>query len=535
MGFISDLAGERSPQAGRKADRNLWREAFGATSKEEGSRPRRSPQEANQWTRTAGGDSAFKRLLQAFRSRAPGGWSDDRYEQSRHFYGVPYVAIHRQNELLSQAEFQVSVKDPREPEGKRPVREGEEGWDLVQLLEHPNPDDSFGDLMAQWNLQLDLTGTALTWMVPNQLGNPYELYPISTATAVPQPTINPEYPDGFYRIQPLYPYGPFSLSPTPYSASGAPIPAQWMLRFKYPHPMLRYEGYSPLTALRFLIDEIEMVDRSRHYSMRGSINPSAVLNSVDAEGAEQLPEPEVDRIHAEWEAQFQGVENHGKLIVGSPGFKLEEWGRAPVDMDYQGGWDQLVSFVLGGMGITKPAAGMIEDSSYSTLFATLKQLYWLTLDPKCHRIGTKLTRYLAPFFGKNLIVEVRCRRIDDHEVRGATLDRLMTGKAITKNELRTACEYPVTKEKWGEEIAGDPSEKEQEQQQQEMQVKQQQAEKGPEGKRADVDTAGAGEEAEAERERNRVEKERPTPGNLSRGALGPRKHLNGKYTKRVAA
>ena len=388
------------------------------------------------------------------RSMAPGGWSDNRWEQSAHFKSIAYVAIHRIAEQMAQAEFQVFQSDPYNPDGKRPVIQGEPAYDLVKLLEKPNNDDSFGALLYQWTLQISLTGMALTWMVPNILGKPCELYPIPTAIAIPQPAVNPDYPDGYYRIQPIYPYGPFSSYPTPASAVGAPIPAQWMLRFKYPHPLLRYEGYSPLSALAFHLDLVESIDRSRWYSMKRSINPSAVLNMDDMEGSPPLPEPEIERIRGEFETAQQGPENAGQLFVSFPGAKLEPWGVRPEEMDYPQGWEQVSSFVLGGLGITKQAAGMIEDSSYSTLFATLKQLYWLTLEPICTRFASYITRHLAPFFGDGLIVEIRCKRIDDHDIKNTKLNLLMAAKAITKNEMRKECDFPLTRELWGNEVAG---------------------------------------------------------------------------------
>jgi hypothetical protein len=42
------------------------------------------------------------------------------------------------------------------------------------------------------------------------------------------------------------------------------------------------------------------------------------------------------------------------------------------DMEFRDGWEQLVSFVhSAGFGVSRPAAGMVETSSYSVLFATL--------------------------------------------------------------------------------------------------------------------------------------------------------------------
>lgn len=387
-----------------------------------------------------------------------------------------------------------------------------------------------------------LTGSALTWVVPNELGDPVELYPIPTAIAIPQPTMNPQYPNGFYRLQPIYPYGPFSSWPTPSSAVGAAIPAEWMLKFQYPHPLLRYDGYSPLTALRLHLDEIESIDRSRWYSMKRTINPSAVLNLEGMEGAEPLPETEIERIKAEFEISHQGSENVGQLFIAAPGAKLEPWGGKPIDMEYQSGWDQLTAFAMGGLGITKPAAGMIEDSSYSTLFATLKQLNLVTLDPECQDISSELTRGLAHYFGDDLIVEIRCPRIDDHDLKAGKLNQLIQGMAITKGELRRELEMPLWGDERDDEIAGQPS---QPQGQPGMEqggmpgqegMPPQEQEQDANGQYPDDATDGAGEEeAGLQAEPPEITRTRETPGRLGLGALGPRKSLNGKHKGNGAA
>lgn len=392
MGFISEFRRTRTKDlASGNRGRELWDRSFGrGTDKESSPRPQ---QGGGSFARSISSDAAVKRLLRALQSMAPGSPTDNRWEQTNQYFGPTFVAVDRKSRMLSQAEFQVYRRDPSAEGGKRPVREGDpaEGgrtstpYDLVNLLKKPNRQDSFGKLMWRWSQQLNLTGQALTWMVPNRLGTPVELYPIPTAMAIPQPAVNPEYPDGFYRIQPVYPYGPFSSYPTPNSAVGAPIPAQWMLRFLWPHPLLRYEGFSPLTGLRMEIDGLTMINKSRHYKMRRGSNPDAVLNAESDEPTAPFSEPEIDRMRAEWENEHGGPENAGKFIVGTPGWKLEPWGGpSPREMDYGQSWEQLLSFILGGgFGITKPAAGMIEDSSYASLFATIKQLYLLTLQPDC--------------------------------------------------------------------------------------------------------------------------------------------------------
>jgi hypothetical protein len=214
-------------------------------------------------------------------------------------------------------------------------------------------------------------------------------------------------------------------------------------------------------------------------------------------------------------------ENAGRLFVSTPGSRLEQWGLAPKEMDYGASWEQLTSFILGGgFGITKPAAGMVEDSSYQTLFATLKQLHLITLEPECNHFASEITHHLAPYYGDDLIVEIRCKRIDDHDIKTARLNTLITGRAITKNELRKECEMPLVQEEWGAEIAGSES-------------------VGQEGMPGEGQEAGApgGGLLEALGALGGGGDEQETPpsaGNLSRGALGPRKsfrlngHRNGK-------
>lgn len=518
-----------------ETDRNSWRRSFTITDKEDGSSrldPRKGVDQGGFNSSATSSDNAFKRLLQGMRSRAPGTWTDDRYEQSRHFHGTAYVAIHRLCTMFSQAEFDVTERPPGvlDPNQEKPTK-SKEGEALVKYLQAPNWRDSFGSWMYRITQQKWLTGSALDWDIPNVFGQPVEHYVIPTALAIPQSTMNPQFPEGFYRIQPTYPYGPFSSYPTPYSSVGAPIDARWITRFQFPHPLLWYDGWSPLTGLRLSIDALEMSERSQFYKMKASINPSGVLNFENVDGAEPLPEAEVERIRAEWENLFQGVDNHGRLIVMPPGGKLDEYGRAPLEMDYTDSWAQKSSFVLGGLGITKPAAGMIEDSSYSTLFATLKQVNVLTVQPECDDLASCITRQKASRFGPNLIVKIRAKRIDDHDIMFQKLKILIDAKAITYNQLFKELDMPATEEAWGEERIG---EREAQMEQEAMAAeangmsigepakpspfKPGQKEREPtQMKPANAEMEGADEDAERARE---------NPGALGRGALGPRDKIH---------
>lgn len=497
----------QSPHDGRAT----WRQTFGQRTDKETRDP---PHKTSIF---AGAGPSQVRLIQSLQSHAPGGWSDDRWEQSRHFESIQYLAIHRKAVQLSQSEFAVFRKDDNHEDGKRPVKKGEPGYELNHLLEKPAPQRHWGELMYRYGQQMDLTGMHHTFMVPNVLGDKIlQLFSIPTAVAIPQPAVNPDYPQGYWRIQPVFPYGPYSTYPTPSTSVGAPIPAQWMMTSKYPHPILFYDGYSPQTAMRLWIDVITQMDRSRFYSQRKAFRPSAVLNFEGMEDAQALPEPEINRVRTDFENVHQGPENHGTLIVAPPGGKFEEFGTSPKDMDWPTGWSQMADAILPGFGMTKPSVGMTEASSYAEYFASLKQVHLMTIKPLLDWYAADLTSYVAPYFGEDLIVEIRCQRIDDHELTKERAQLLADKSAITYNQLLKMMDQPTTDEPWGEERVG--------MDQQSIQMEQMGQMGGMPGQPQQPGQPAANGGPPQPPELGK----RPNPGKLNQGSLGPRKHLERK-------
>lgn len=491
-----------------------------------------TPSNPSQYS-TGGYRVGLWQLLEALRSNAPGTWSDDRWEQTRQFVGIAYVGIAARCRQALQAEWKLYKRDTKSPDGRHLIASSEHNTEhpMAQFMSRPNHEDTFGTMMYNWELQLSLTGVALNWVIPDQHGDPIEQYPISTATAVPMPVMMPQYPQGAYRVQAPYPYGPFTSFPSLNTAVGALLPAEWVMRIKYPHPFLRYEGYSPLTAGRLQFDSLNSIDRSRWYAMLRGIDPSAVLNYTDTELTDGINVNEIDRIRGEFEAMFSGPENAGRLLIGTPGGKLEPWSARPLEMGYDESWRQLSEFLLALMGVTKPAANMLDESSYSTLYAAIKQFHLMSLKPDFDLIAGVFNRRICPFFSDSpnrddLILEINCPRIDDHEVTGQKIDRAIAAQCATKNEVRKELGWPPTKEPWGEEIAGS-------QPQQEQGAEQGEQKPGggaPQPPNINKPMAANGQQNvnhRPERDLNRPEppevtQTRPRPGKLGRGSLGPR-------------
>ncbi len=209
-------------------------------------------------------------------------------------------------------------------------------------------------------------------------------------------------------------------------------------------------------------------------------------------------------------------------------------------MMFESGFEQLASFIAGaGFGITKPAMGMVEDASYSTLWATIQQLYNLTLEPDVQDAASDDTKFLCPFYGDDLFLEYRAKPINDHDVLGQAFDKGVQGKCMTKKEGRTilrrmGVELEHVTEEWADDMLGDPTEKEEAQQEQEQETKLGVAETAhPEDARNDetakTETADAGMKPANDEMKtadgNKIEASRPRTPSGAAGSLGPRKSI----------
>lgn len=159
---------------------------------------------------------AYRHLLAALRSNAPGQWSQNPLEQARHFTSAVFLAINTLAKQAENAEFKIFERDDDPDNGLAELPYSDP---LCRLFEDPNPEDGLGDLLYQITQQLALSGISLVWAPrDNPLGLPSELYSIPTATALPQPP-SPEYPGGSYLVQPYYPYGGYPVVTTPQVAN----------------------------------------------------------------------------------------------------------------------------------------------------------------------------------------------------------------------------------------------------------------------------------------------------------------------------
>src|ERR1700738_1099878 len=218
------------------------------------------------------GRAAYARSLHSW---APGAWTDNRLEQSRHLVGAVYVAIKVLADQAASAELSVYKRKDQSRAGSEQDTRTPLDFDhpIVRLLKRPNNKETGGMWRRKVIQQLALTGSSLSWRLDSELRTkknlyqPAELWAIPTATWQPAPR-GPAYPEGAYRVAPYFAAGPLAQLPGLVGAGGVVVPADEVVSIAFPNPIVTYDAYSPLTACALQRDALEAIDQARGYTLQ---------------------------------------------------------------------------------------------------------------------------------------------------------------------------------------------------------------------------------------------------------------------------
>lgn len=392
-------------------------------------------------------------IQRALGSGQAGAWRSDHRTESDNYTGWTYVAVRAICSQLMQAS--VSVFDEQNRGGSRVVNKNlyasEDGeatplpntHPLCKILKRPNPTQSGAMFRFESGLQLQLTGSCIIWNVPNRLGKPVQRYVIPTALATPiQPTS--EFPEGGYRISStasryvLVDEDGFTTSGLFNEVVGKVIPMKQLQVIRWPHPIWKDDGQSPVSAGAKWIDSANQVDQARWAQMNNGADPSVVVTyGKDINPTQKELEAAVNK----FEEKYAGTENTGKAMF-TTGERATALTTTPKDMSYKEAFDQMRDSIMALHGVPGIAAGLAEGGNYAAFYASLKQFICLTIQPILDLLAEEDTEQLAPFFGSGLIVEMEAASIDDPDLLSKELGGAVTARVITVDEYRAKIGMP---------------------------------------------------------------------------------------------
>lgn len=399
----------------------------------------------------------------------PGRWASDHREESTHFTGWNYVAIKALALQAASADVVVyqdggdkevvvrkrRIRKMMRKQGKSYINNAKVGKQLppddrlMKLLRKPNPSQTGALFRYEQIVQLQLTGTCIVWNVRNAFGLPVERYVIPTCMCYPVPP-SQEMPRGGWRIDGTmsrfqYPMDQdgFSDMQGMFRAMGYVIPMEQTQVIRWPHPIWKDDGYSPLAAGALWSDTAEQMDQSRWANLKQGPNPSLIITAPeDFKGDSE----ELEEASEQFNQKYAGPSNSGKAMFVTAG-KVENFAHTGKEMDYAGGFPQMRECMLALHGTPPVAVGIATEGSHAAFYVGMKQYIQLTVQPVFDMLAEDDTEHLLPYFGEGLTEEWTAHSPEDPEQKDKDIKNCLAGGAITKGELRQLANL----EPWGDE------------------------------------------------------------------------------------
>lgn len=372
----------------------------------------------------------------------PGQWTDDAWQQANSFHSAVYIAVNTIMTAMSGATVVVSRRTKptlRKSTAASATGSGESDWEPVEaeheiarLFARPNTKDTTADFISEYVLCRSLFGQATVMWNPGRDGKPADLWNLRKNYLTSLPGLSPTFPSGAYLYTMTQ---PMLWSDT----SGAiTIPRERVVLHRRPHPRFPWDGYSPLTAGNKYVDHLNAVVDSRQMAMDRGLSLDAIISIAGSNDDER------QQVDGRFRERFTGS-NRGQryAVVDGERVAVNMLGTTPDKMSYTDGYDQGTGAVLALFGVPAEVAFLAGAGSYSQFYAAVRAFQDGTMKPEAKGIGDRLTKDLIqPHWGDDYRVEIKLPPIMDPEQRERQIGTLMTGNAVTVNEIRAAYDMP---------------------------------------------------------------------------------------------
>lgn len=409
-------------------------------------------------TKGSAGEARLAQLLGPYFTQSPGAWSGDRTLQvlaHRHWVFVAVNAIAQT--LAEETPICASVRGPLDLQRQMatakflklpisswrgnymtawdrkkaltPTRPEEElevhgsGHKLVDLLEHPNEEDTGSALWEEFGQFLELTGEAYLWKVRNGAGRVSELWVIPSNWVWPIGLGKTNIID-FYEVRP---WGSGGSMPQ----GGVRFSTDEIIAVRFKSPWSKIRGGSVTQAGSVMIDVYDSIQTCRYNSMKNGVNVGSFFQlPADMEADEQ----KIRQSEARMMEKLGGEKGFRMPVVLPPGVTLNR-PPAPYEMDFIQSSDQARDQILSLFGVPYPVAMIVGGATYENADAAWRGFYRRTMRRRFRLLGQALTKDLAPEFGDDLRVFYKDPSLDAPEQVNADIETDFRCMAISPNQI----------------------------------------------------------------------------------------------------
>jgi len=310
-----------------------------------------------------------------------------------------------------------------------------EHTELHELLERPNPAQSYNTWLSEIIAYGNLTGNRYIWGISPESGSNAgkykELYilPSQSMEIVSGGIFNPikeytlEY-NGTIRINAdeichIKDFNPY------YDGTGSHL-----------------YGMSPLKAgLRSLDANNEALTTGVRYLQNQTAR--GVLMSDEGD----INEVQAKQLKEKFRQQYQGSNNAGDVVLSSKKLSWINFGLNASDLSLLEQYNASIKDLCNIYNVPVQLLNNTDTSTYNNMKEAKKSLYQNAVIPEMLKIRDELNRWLIPQFGNNLYLDFDFTVIPElQEEMGKVVDQMSKAWWITPNEKRSAMSFGVDEE-----------------------------------------------------------------------------------------
>lgn len=213
-----------------------------------------------------------------------------------------------------------------------------------------------------------------------------------------------------------------------------PIPKENIIHIKYFNPLNLYYGQGTIEALTSTITLRKNSDMFQHKFYKQGMKPSGILTSPEV-----MSKPQYDRLNAEIQTNYGGVQNMHKPLLLDGGLEWQNMTVSQRDAEFIKLRVMEREDYLAAFGVPPILVGLPTEN-----FATAKEskvtYYQDTVQPKVQLHEEKFNNELAPLFGPDLFIkydfsDTPIGQQDKEKLTGALKDAF-TNSVLSRNEYR---------------------------------------------------------------------------------------------------
>jgi HK97 family phage portal protein len=255
---------------------------------------------------------------------------------------------------------------------------------LNMLINMPNPETSWLEIMYEVSQQLDLAGNFfMSEIKAGARGLPTQVWVL---------------PAQYVKIKPgkerLIDYYEYQES----SSTRFKVMADDMVHLRLPNPSSRYFGQPVLMAAGRATD----IDRESGIWQKCSLQNRGVLD-ISLEVPEGLQQDEIEAVQKKLEERHSSPVNARKPLVTSG--KVTQLGQTAVEMDFVNSRKAVWAEICAVFGMSMSDLGFTESVNLANAEAMQKQLWVNTVIPQLELIKRQLNPQLASEFGPDICLE----------------------------------------------------------------------------------------------------------------------------------